>query len=113
MALVCCSCERAPRPPRLSHCNHMYCEMCWKSAVKSSVGKNPSEVPCELDGCAGHLGRATIVPADLDLLNLQSEVWTEAKAKSTEMTQTGLADGIEKEAEAMEVDEQNNTIDLE
>jgi hypothetical protein len=81
--------------------------------VKSSGGKKPSEVPCELDGCAGHLGRATIVPADLGLLNLQSEVWTGAKAKSTETTQTEHADGVEKEAEAMEVEEQNDTIDVE
>lgn len=90
----------------------MYCAICWKSSAKTAAGKKPSEMPCELDGCKGHLGRAVIVPADLDILNLQSEVWTGGKAKSAPLTQQAQAAGVEKEAEATEADEQNDTIDV-
>lgn len=82
-ALICSICGNAsPEGPRLSNCLHMYCEVCWKSTVKSSGKTKGMEQPCKSEGCKGYLGKAVLVPENMGIANMGSEIWTGQKAKS-------------------------------
>ena len=61
----------------------MYCEACWKDTVKQSGKTKGMEQPCLRDGCDGALGKAVIVPSRLNLSDMNSEIWTGQKARSS------------------------------
>lgn len=79
----CSICDTPPKGPRLSHCLHMYCEACWKDTAKQSGTTKVMEQACLRDGCEGVLGKAVIVPSRLNLSDMNSEIWTGEKARSS------------------------------
>lgn len=81
--VLCSICEAHPKGPRLSNCLHMYCEACWKDTVKQSGKAKGMEQPCMRDGCKGMLGKAVLVASHLNLLDMNSGIWTGQTARSS------------------------------
>ena len=108
IAVFCSICRNLPKKPRLSSCNHMYCETCWKNLLKVANTKKPTEVRCRRAGCLDHLGKATIVPRDLDITNIRNSIWTGGKnATGT----NGAADlGGGRRGDTMKVDRSEDSI---